>query len=107
MRCPTCVEQDLKSKVYSEGATKTLLGGGGTFWDENGAKHHHDPNRVTSYYRCSNNHRWSSCAHEMCLNGYCDYGREEPEVRRYEDVSEGQRGYTRTQTLTNKTFSGK
>lgn len=77
MKCPECVESGETSKVYDRGQTRTLMGGGGRFWDEDGELHSHDPNIVTSGFQCSNGHMWATKRKISCLNPACDYGREE------------------------------
>ena len=75
--CPECVEQGQRSKVFEQGSTKTLLGWR-PFWDEDGKRHSHDPNTVTSYYKCSNGHVWGTKSKVPCPNPDCDYGKENP-----------------------------
>lgn len=110
MRCPVCVETGEKSTVRGGGGTKTLLGGGGPYWDEDDVYHQHDPNRVTSYYTCSNNHRWTIKSLEPCPAESCDYGKGEGTVTRLEDIQPRQ-GYIvagpakLSSTLTNKTLT--
>jgi hypothetical protein len=78
MKCPVCVEQGQRSKVFSNGSTKTLMGGGEPFWDEDGNYHRHDPNRVTSSFCCSTGHYFSETFYKACPNEDCDYGSEPP-----------------------------
>lgn len=66
MKCSQCIEENKKSTVSSEGCSTTLLGYGGPFYDEDGIYHDHDPNIVTTYYRCSNGHRWHEKGSKQC-----------------------------------------
>lgn len=74
MKCPECVEAGQTSKVFSRGSTRTLLGGGGPFWDEDGTRHEHDPNIVTSGFECSNGHMWATKGKRPCPAPDCKYG---------------------------------
>jgi hypothetical protein len=74
MKCEKCVEAGEKSRVNSHGGSRTLLGGGGPHYDEEGEYHSHDPNTVTSSYSCTNGHRWSTKGKSTCPAKGCDYG---------------------------------
>lgn len=77
MKCPECAENGLTSKVYSQGQTSTLMGGGGPYWGEDGVLHRHDPNTITSGFRCSNGHRWATKSKQRCPAPDCNYGKEQ------------------------------
>ncbi len=55
MKCPKCLEDGLKSKVYTHGGTSTCMMGE-TYYDEEGKYHDHDPNIHCMKYHCSNGH---------------------------------------------------
>ena len=40
------------------------------FWDEDGNEHHHNPNIVTTNFRCSNGHRFEEISSWECHCGY-------------------------------------
>ena len=86
MKCTYCQEEGLTSSVRSHGGSRTLLGGGGVSWDEEGEYHDHDPNATTMLYTCSNNHCWTVKAYQPCPAEKCRVGKEEPVVRRAPDV---------------------
>lgn len=76
MRCPECVRLDLRSIVRFYGPHfRTLMGGGGQYWDEDGNCHYHDPNHATKRYLCSEGHIFQP--HQKPCES-CDY-REAPE----------------------------
>jgi hypothetical protein len=55
MKCPTCVKEGKKSKVFiGESITTTMAGS--AYYDEDGKYHKYDPNVVSTSYRCSNEH---------------------------------------------------
>lgn len=56
--CPTCAKAGQSSTVYADGGSTTLLATR-DYWDEAGNFHHHDCNRVTKGFHCSNGHRWT------------------------------------------------
>lgn len=67
--CPECHEKHEKSKVYNMGSTSTLIGGGGEYWDEEGEYHSHNPNTITTSYRCSKGHKWQIEKRRECPAG--------------------------------------
>lgn len=73
MKCPKCIAEGKTSKVYPGGSSVTLMGWD-TYYDEDGKFHSHDPNWVTTAYRCSNDHNWTEKSKRPCLN--CDYGKQ-------------------------------
>lgn len=75
MKCTECVQSGQRSKVFDRGGTRTLMGGRGTFFGEDGERHHHDPNITTSGYECSNGHMWAVKSKTPCPNPKCEYGK--------------------------------
>ncbi len=73
MKCPECIETDQQSNVYPGSTTVTLMGYQ-TYYDEDGVYHHHDPNRHTTGYSCSNGHQWQKSVAPQCPAG--DYPEE-------------------------------
>ena len=72
MRCPECETSGTKSKVFPQGGTVTLLGFE-PFYDEDGNYHRHDPNTITSGYRCSEGHSWTSRRKAACPHKECEW----------------------------------
>lgn len=59
--CPECRKEGRKSKVYIEDMTSTAMNCGGGFYDENGYfQPVEDCNTVTTYYRCSRGHTFTT-----------------------------------------------
>lgn len=56
--CPKCQELGLKSRVYCDGTTTTLIGWT-PYWDEDGNYVNDNPNKRDTAYHCSQYHRWS------------------------------------------------
>ncbi len=71
MKCPTCVNEGLRSKVYLQGGTVTCMGWI-SHYDEDGLHHSHDPNWHSQNYTCSQGHNWISSYLANCPS--CDYG---------------------------------
>lgn len=69
MKCPTCVEQGLRSTV-TEGPSLTTAMAYQPFYDEEGRYHVHDMNRQTTEYECSNGHAWSVTGIRPCWCGW-------------------------------------
>ena len=65
MKCPKCVEEGEKSRVYEYPGGTTLMGTH-SYYDEDGKWHHHDPNYTNVNYRCTNDHVWSSKERHYC-----------------------------------------
>lgn len=78
MKCPECAGSSQKSRVYLGRSTRTLMGGGECYWDEEGESHQHDPNVTTTGFHCSLGHRWKTKERRPCHNRSCSYGKEEP-----------------------------
>ena len=68
MICPQCKKKGEKSKVYPGMGTSTLMHCP-PFYDEDGKYHHHDSNRHTQEYSCSNGHKWAEENHGSCWCG--------------------------------------
>lgn len=71
MICPECKSEGKTSKVFVGLTSKTLVGFP-SFYDEKGVFHSHDPNTITTDYRCSNGHTWVESSKNACPN--CSYG---------------------------------
>lgn len=81
MKCPQCVEEGERSIVtVNDSYVSTLMGGGKTFYDEDGVRHVHNPNVATGVWRCSRGHRIVVRLGNRCPGlrarraGVCDYG---------------------------------
>ena len=61
MKCPVCVQNGLRSKVFI-GEARTTLMAGSQYYDEDGVLQTDDPNTTTTEYRCSNDHTWTESA---------------------------------------------
>ena len=59
MICQLCRSRMEKSRVYHLGDQTTLMSWT-PYYDEQGQYVSNDPNTRTSFYRCSNGHRWST-----------------------------------------------
>lgn len=71
MKCLQCDKENKTSILTDLGYSMTLLGGYNTFYDENGIKHHHNPNTKETTYRCSNGHIFNKKSKIECPN--CEY----------------------------------
>ena len=69
VRCPTCVQQLLRSTVH-EGTSKSTAVYCPPFYDEEGRRHHHDANRRSRSFRCSNGHSWIDHKPNTCWCGW-------------------------------------
>lgn len=58
MNCPKCKEENKKSITYNIGSVSTLAGYP-SYVGSDGVYHHHDNNKVTSKYECSNSHNFT------------------------------------------------
>lgn len=76
MICAECREEGERSTV-SLGETTTTDVAYSPFWDEDGVRHVHDPNEITTSYLCSNGHEWSESEITLCQVVGCGYGRVE------------------------------
>jgi hypothetical protein len=71
MKCPECINEGKKSKVFPGMCTVTAMYCA-PFYDEDGKYHHHDSNITTTAYSCSEGHDWSDHYQGQC--GSCDWG---------------------------------
>ena len=69
MKCPVCVKEDKRSKVYG-GVGMTTAAYYEPFYDEDGEYHHHDSNAHTAQYRCSNGHKFTVTTRGKCWCGW-------------------------------------
>ena len=76
MRCPTCKENKVKSKVF-RGPTQLTTGLVETFWDEDEQYHRHDGNVTTEEFTCSEGHTWSRESTGQCPVAGCTFPEEE------------------------------
>ena len=65
MTCPECEANGLKSRVYSNGGSRTLMGFR-TYYDEDGEYHIHDPNHFGESYDCSEGHSFVRITRNQC-----------------------------------------
>jgi hypothetical protein len=56
--CPQCQEARQVSQVYDAGSSQTAIGHR-PYWDEQGRRHVHNPNRIRWSFRCTNGHSWT------------------------------------------------
>jgi hypothetical protein len=63
--CPKCRELDQKSTIQYKDRTITDVYFP-PYYDENGVYHHHDGNRITTIYTCSNDHRITTSETSKC-----------------------------------------
>ncbi len=78
MKCPTCVELGLRSRVTPGAGQRTLMYCP-PFYDEDGVLHSHDANTTTTPYSCSNGHQWVETSKPSCRA--CDWPAETEEAR--------------------------
>jgi hypothetical protein len=76
VKCPECVKQGLRSKVFAGETSSTFLHCP-SFYDEEGELHTHDSNVYTCGYRCSNGHEWSEDIRMSCWCGWPKRGESE------------------------------
>jgi len=67
--CPHCRKLHTTSASYRISSTVTLFDCP-SFYDENGKYHHHDLNKETVTYQCSNNHTWTVDYMGSCWCGW-------------------------------------
>ncbi len=82
MICPICKKNNEKSTVNDNGGMSTLMGFITTY-DEEGNEHHHDRNRITTHYSCSNGHTFKGMRKGSPCPSYpdnCDFGGGEEEL---------------------------
>ncbi len=76
MDCPVCISAGQSSTVSDEGTTATTAHFE-PHRDEDGRRHHHDPNTRTWAYSCTTGHRWWVSVGFSC---WCGWRREQPPV---------------------------
>lgn len=87
MKCPVCVEKQLKSTVTSLGSSVTTAYFP-PFYDEEGEHHIHDYNTVRQGYKCSKGHVWGiTLDRSPCPNPNCNFGKGEDNVSRQNIIS--------------------
>lgn len=67
--CPVCRERGLKSMVYPQGGSVTLMNCP-SFYDEDGKYHAHDSNTHSAAYTCSLGHAWERNFSGECWCGW-------------------------------------
>ena len=72
MKCPTCVEQGVESRV-NIGAMFSTLMKREAYWDVDGTYHNHDPNHHNTRYTCSNGHGFTIRVVTGCPADGCDF----------------------------------
>lgn len=80
MICPYCKEAGQTSRVFPQGGSRTMLYCA-PYYDEQGKLHHHDSNRTSAGYKCSNGHDWSETSYGSC---WCGWSGGETKVERLE-----------------------
>ena len=76
MICPVCWWNRLKATVFG-GAGITMPIGCHPYWDEEGIYHSHDGSIRSSYYHCSNGHKWKVSYVRGCSAPDCEFRGEE------------------------------
>lgn len=79
MKCPHCVEKNLKSSIQKADAGHTTALSCPPYYDEEGKYHYHDSNVETSNYQCSNGHRFTKKRTGSC---WCGWGKKLTEKKR-------------------------
>ena len=74
MKCPECIATNQRSMVHDQGSWTTAMGWS-PYWDEDGNRHVHNPNTITTGYHCSNGHDWADESKRPCPHPSCDYGK--------------------------------
>ena len=65
MKCPECVKEGKRSRVFVGGSFTTLMGFY-PYYDDDGEYHSHDPNKKTTQFSCGNGHVWSKSHYTPC-----------------------------------------
>ena len=65
MKCPECIAEDERSKVFDHGGMVTDMYFA-PFYDEDGNRHQHDMNWRTSHFTCSRGHDWHESWQPKC-----------------------------------------
>ena len=67
--CTKCRDAGLRSTVRVLGTKQTDMPRD-VYFDEDGTEHSHNPNLVTTQFRCSNGHRFQEVSSWQCHCGY-------------------------------------
>jgi len=59
MKCPKCVAEGKRSKVYIGVSTSTLVFAAAYYDEDGNFVQPPDPNTHTTQYECTNGHRWT------------------------------------------------
>ncbi len=71
MKCPQCVKDDLRSKMFPGRLNYSVMGGTvQQYYDEDGEWHSHDVNAYDSYCHCSQGHKWINTIYNECSCGW-------------------------------------
>jgi hypothetical protein len=65
-KCPTCVENGARSRVFVPGHSVATAMAAQDFYDEDGNFHHHDPNSRVQQFSCSEGHAWAEVSTSGC-----------------------------------------
>lgn len=72
--CSVCESQGVKYQIRSSGGGTRTKVANIPYWDEDGVYHHHDSNKATHKYKCSNGHLIERVQYgKDCPNPECDY----------------------------------
>jgi hypothetical protein len=71
MKCPACVEEGKTSKLPSPSYFSSTSMGFDDYWDEEGKRHHHDPNSSWTNMTCTQGHTLFYHLESHCPN--CDF----------------------------------
>lgn len=74
MKCPACEAEGKKSSIQMAGGGTITDMCGHYFYDEDGVRHSHDPNRLCESGKCSNGHSLIVIHGNKCP--HCDFGSE-------------------------------
>lgn len=74
--CPTCKKLGQKSTITSQGNSSKCMSYF-PYWDERGDYHSHNPNIITTIYKCSHKHTWSEQHLASCPQSKCDWNNQE------------------------------
>lgn len=77
MICRTCKSEGRTSRAY-EGVTASTAMDCRPYYDEQGKRHDHDSNRVTTSMTCSNGHHWDEPKYCTCWCGWSNRPKEKP-----------------------------
>ena len=75
VKCQECVDSGQRSKVYGGDICSRTLMGYHSYYDEDGARHSHDPNISSYFFRCSNGHTWQKKVTTPCPAPDCEWNK--------------------------------